>query len=911
MVLQSSGSLSLSTAKAELFRPDIPVNIYNWYNQMTQAGTVTQSQSDPNVQIQLQNINYTGGGVYQAQRLQDYDSFTLSFELWNDSSAGGFGPGDGLSIYFGWNGSPGNAGVVPNNFSNYVQFYAYQYNGSIPRGIHLYDSTGARVVTNTTTTWLSAAAWYPVQIIYTKGTFNTWQLYFNGSLLWTYNDPLNNGWCSTTSGPYWGYGVGWGSATTNFYIRKVSVSTSNSPVMTLANPINWYSTMTSAALGSLTGSDPNVQSQLVLGVSTTSGYWYNTNFVTCSSFRFYAQVNISGSGDNYYINFGDTSAMNSSGYKIYFNLWSGYSNNGFSGTGIYILYNTVAVAYAAVSVGSVQNSWFNIDIVYNRSTTNTFLIYYNQSSGGTSTANLVYSDSLALSRTFGNFWGFGAYSGGGLTLSAWFRQVMFNYVPANVSLSLSQFRNIPGIGNTSSGISLSTFYNKMASNINGYTAATTLAIENGGPVTLGTDTAARYIWNTASSQTSAAGNVFIKFQITYNNTSGSNVMATLHVAADDVSVIYQNKIEIGRSNDYVGSYPIAIPVIISPGINLFEFMTWNGGPGANPAKLAFSCINGSNAVLFRSDNNTSTSLTNSSKTLTSVSITGSNSSSSYSNGNLPYFASRPVIINPLGVLDTISSAAKSSCSGAYACFRLSNNYTGPVMNLRRSSDNNTVDVYADLSGNLGLSANGTGTTFTAWITSNTAYVVTWYDQSGQGNHATQGTNSLQPIFDGNLLLIDSQNSSTQFLNIPSGTITTGVLNAPYTICFKHGTVNNPLGGFIGAGTTNNNSANNIRGGNNSGFGYWNYWWFNDIGFGANNRNSQNIVCARYDGTTRSGYVGNVLQNSAAASGYTVSAGQQYLFRTIAATDEYLNGQIHYMFVFRTALSDADRLKVCI
>jgi hypothetical protein len=72
-------------------------------------------------------------------------------------------------------------------------------------------------------------------------------------------------------------------------------------------------------------------------------------------------------------------------------------------------------------------------------------------------------------------------------------------------------------------------------------------------------------------------------------------------------------------------------------------------------------------------------------------------------------------------------------------------YGGPVFNLRRSSDNATSDFYTDVSQNyLTTGANGSGTSYSTWIGANTAYVVTWYDQSGKGNNATQNTTANQP-----------------------------------------------------------------------------------------------------------------------------------------------------------------------
>lgn len=67
-------------------------------------------------------------------------------------------------------------------------------------------------------------------------------------------------------------------------------------------------------------------------------------------------------------------------------------------------------------------------------------------------------------------------------------------------------------------------------------------------------------------------------------------------------------------------------------------------------------------------------------------------------------------------------------------------YSGPIINVRRSSDNVTADFYTDAKQTyLTTGINGTGTTYASWIGANTGYITKWYDQSGKGNHATNST----------------------------------------------------------------------------------------------------------------------------------------------------------------------------
>lgn len=65
-----------------------------------------------------------------------------------------------------------------------------------------------------------------------------------------------------------------------------------------------------------------------------------------------------------------------------------------------------------------------------------------------------------------------------------------------------------------------------------------------------------------------------------------------------------------------------------------------------------------------------------------------------------------------------------------------------VVNVRRSSDNATTDLFADPFG-VKLSTS-TGQKYESWLAGATGYVVRWYDQSVNGRHMTQATAAMQP-----------------------------------------------------------------------------------------------------------------------------------------------------------------------
>ena len=267
-------------------------------------------------------------------------------------------------------------------------------------------------------------------------------------------------------------------------------------------------------------------------------------------------------------------------------------------------------------------------------------------------------------------------------------------------------------------------------------------------------------------------------------------------------------------------------------------------------------------------------------------------------------SAQPKIGTP--ILDSLSSSGKSAAKGIYALYRANSTYTGATIKLRRSSDNAVSDFYADVYGNL---TDATGNSFSSWISISTAYVDTWYDQSGSGNHATQSTTANQPVYNGTLKLLDF---STQysFLNMGTasgGPIPTGVANAQYTFVVKHGTVSGNVGGggvIIAGGNTATNQLNGVYIPSTQ---YFNYWYNNDAGSSVTPV-SGNTYVAQYDGTNRIGYVNNNYISSVASSGYTASSGyQQYIGQDARGTSVSFTGQLYTLYIFNTSLSDSDRM----
>ena len=112
-----------------------------------------------------------------------------------------------------------------------------------------------------------------------------------------------------------------------------------------------------------------------------------------------------------------------------------------------------------------------------------------------------------------------------------------------------------------------------------------------------------------------------------------------------------------------------------------------------------------------------------------------------------------------GLLDTYSGAA-----AAYSVRLLSSTYTGALVRIRRSSDNAEKDFYPDSNNELSLSSeDGTSTSLSSWIGANNGFVVTWYDQSGNANDATQATAANQPqIVNAGALITENGKATLDF-----------------------------------------------------------------------------------------------------------------------------------------------------
>jgi hypothetical protein len=91
-------------------------------------------------------------------------------------------------------------------------------------------------------------------------------------------------------------------------------------------------------------------------------------------------------------------------------------------------------------------------------------------------------------------------------------------------------------------------------------------------------------------------------------------------------------------------------------------------------------------------------------------------------------------VQSVGFLDSYTNAV-----GAYSLRKLRTGYTGYAIRVRRSFDSTSKDIGFDANGNLDTAS------ILSFILGGTAFVSIFYDQSGNGNNATQTISSLQPL----------------------------------------------------------------------------------------------------------------------------------------------------------------------
>ena len=145
------------------------------------------------------------------------------------------------------------------------------------------------------------------------------------------------------------------------------------------------------------------------------------------------------------------------------------------------------------------------------------------------------------------------------------------------------------------------------------------------------------------------------------------------------------------------------------------------------------------------------------------------------------------------------NAPLSSYGRCYSVRKVIPTYTGPVFQLRRSSDNALQTFYTDdIQSYLTTGANNTGTSYSSWIGANTAYVTIWYDQSTNANNASNAVNgTTQPniSLQNGKYVIQFQNANSTVLNIATPYSSYTIFSNFYNTNASYGTIITTAGNF--------------------------------------------------------------------------------------------------------------------
>lgn len=236
-----------------------------------------------------------------------------------------------------------------------------------------------------------------------------------------------------------------------------------------------------------------------------------------------------------------------------------------------------------------------------------------------------------------------------------------------------------------------------------------------------------------------------------------------------------------------------------------------------------------------------------------------------------------------GLLDAHIATTYSDTNGAYSVRKLYYSYNVAQIRIRRSVD----DVEQDWA----FDKDGMNPDYESWLGGSTAYVVTWYDQSGNNNHGTaSAADAVTFDYATKQLLF----GPTGYFILPDATCP--INNDPYTFVAYHGSTPNIGGTLVGSGTMANNQANTWR---RSWGAYHNFWWNNDKGGGSYRENQ--VAVARYNGTHRNIYTPVDGNGSEQASAPRASTAERNLIGWFYG-NEYWQGGMYTVIIYKSALA---------
>lgn len=174
------------TSKQQPFYYPDYTNFYTDMSRYTSSYTITQSGSDPNVQLQMNSASVASSvtHLYAQNRIQDNNTVTIEFDIYISSSA----VADALYFYMGYNSVPSSSYIEATSSTAYqLVMEIYQYS-ALPRGFHLIKNGTTTAAASYNTSSHIASTWFPIKIVWNKSSTNTFQIYFNGSNIINYSD---------------------------------------------------------------------------------------------------------------------------------------------------------------------------------------------------------------------------------------------------------------------------------------------------------------------------------------------------------------------------------------------------------------------------------------------------------------------------------------------------------------------------------------------------------------------------------------------------------------------------------------------------------------------------------------------------------------------------------------------------
>ena len=401
---------------------------------------------------------------------------------------------------------------------------------------------------------------------------------------------------------------------------------------------------------------------------------------------------------------------------------------------------------------------------------------------------------------------------------------------------------------------------------------------------------------------------------------GRHVSTTTTADADIAEIILYNRALSTAEQRNLEQYLAGKwGVSVTPGL----VSSINTTASNNQIALSWTAPNTGGAVITNYSVQYSTSSAMTSPTTISTISGTSTTITGLTNGTTYYFqvrATNSVGTGPWGPVTPTSAtimpldAISTTPRAAYSTRQLLNAYKGPLLQVRRSSDNTTLDIGATTSGALDTAS------MLSFVGSGNGFVTTWYDQSGNGYDLTQSTTSRQPqiVTAGSIIgvnglgvpALQGSNSAQRNLTGSVGSVSTTPLSMYGVVNITNVSTTNTRVWSVGVGTTSSDyNATTLFNVNKRGGGSTVAIERSSVGTGFTaTANAAMPLAAVFSGTTQQLFYNS---SSSTASSDT----RAFAFNTLRVLQsinpsfeatEALDANLGETIMFTAALSSADR-----